>query len=180
MTDPYAAADWALDLNEAEARSNALTGIAGAWASYDTRAARNWVLTMPTGTSRDAALTGAVQMIGRAESLDQGLLGAFSSDRAREQAIMRAIPSVAQRDVDEARRLVDDHVTDPDLREQADYMLSSPTQRGRVSNMALDSVGIAEVPISAPRFRGSPAGIAPPMMVPPPTVARPPRREARD
>ena len=38
MTDPYAAADWALEFNEAEARSNALTGIAGAWASYDTRA----------------------------------------------------------------------------------------------------------------------------------------------
>ena len=135
---------------------------------------------MPAGANRDAALTGAVQMIGRAESLDQGLLGAFSSDRAREQAIMRAIPSVAQRDVDEARRLVDNYVTDHGLREQADYMLSSRTQQGRVSNMVLDSAGIAQVPISAPPFRGSPAGIAPPVMVPPPTGARPSRREAQN
>jgi hypothetical protein len=180
MTDPYGAADWALEFDDAEARSNALTGIAGAWASYDTRAARNWALTMPAGANRDAALTGAVQMIGSAESLDQALLGAFSSDRVRQQAIMRAMPSVAQRDVDEARRLLDDHLSDPSLRRQAEQLLAAHTPQGRISNTALNSTTVVEAPLSAPPLGVSPAGIAPPMMVPPPTVAQPPRREAQN
>ena len=50
-------------------------------------------------------------MIGAAESVDQGLLGAFSNDNARQQAVVRAIPQVAQRDSAEARRLLDETIS---------------------------------------------------------------------
>ena len=177
-TDPYAAADWALEFDDAASRSNALTGIAQAWGGYDPRAARSWALSLPSGANRDSALLGAVSSIGATESVDQTLLGAFSNDRMRQQGVMRAVYSVAQRDSAEARRMIEDYISDPNLRRQAEQMLENATQ-ARFSNPVINSVrGIpfgpgrrAAVHRAVPvGLRQSPAFVAPP----------PPQRAPRD
>jgi hypothetical protein len=177
MTDPHGAADWALEFDAPETRSEALAGIGRAWASYDTGAAGAWALTMPVGANRDAALTGAVQMIGSVESLDQALLRAFSNDSARQQAVLRALPQVAQRDSDEARRLLDEYLSDPALRRQAEQMLASSTQgRASARAMMMNQVGVMNgVPFGVPPF-----AIGPPPAMVAPTPPVPSRREGRN
>ena len=89
-TDPYAAADWALEFDDAASRSNALTGIAQAWGSYDPRAARSWALSLPSGAKPRLGPARCGVLIGATESVDQALLGAFSNERMRQQGVMRA------------------------------------------------------------------------------------------
>ena len=175
-TDPYAAADWALEFDDAASRANALTGIAQAWGSYDPRAARSWALSLPSGANRDSALLGAVSSIGATESVDQTLLGAFSNERMRQQGVMRAVSSVAQRDSAEARRMIEDYISDPGMRRQAEQMVENTRTQGMINSVR--GIPFGPYPAGGRPFTGqSPVGLrqSPAFVAPPP-----PQRAPRD
>ena len=119
--DPAAAASWALDL-PLMSRGVALPIVAGAWALQDPGAVREWALRVPPGEKKDAALAAVMRSRGNVPP-DPALLGAFSDDRARQAAIMNTLVVVAQTDPAAARRLLDAHITDPKMRNQAEQMI---------------------------------------------------------
>ncbi|HLF10183.1 MAG TPA: hypothetical protein VJA26_03125 [Gammaproteobacteria bacterium] len=149
--DPAAAAAWALDFPDAESRRGMMMGVAQQWAIRDAPSARDWTLSLPSGENRDTVLRGIVQVIAQNTGmLDQTLLNAFSTERERQQGTMSAIPAIALSNPEEARRLIDDHITDPVQRMQAERMLEA---MGRARSMS----GFVPPPgFVAPAFGPSP------------------------
>ncbi len=135
--EPARAAQWTLDLEPGRARDSALTAVAQAWASTDPANARSWALRLPTGTARDAALSGLVSGTGIIDSPDPGLWNAFSDERARERAVVRAIGPIGFRNADEARALMDRYVADPELRRQAEQMLEAAKNGARMGPLGV-------------------------------------------
>ena len=121
--DPASAAAWALDLPPMQ-RSIALQIITGAWGSQDPAGVSRWALAMPSGDRRDQALIAAIRARGAAP-LDPALLAAFSQDRMRQGGVMTMILATAQTDAAAARRLIDEQLTDPRLRAQAEEVVES-------------------------------------------------------
>ena len=142
-SDPVAAADWALQLGDRSLRSAALNAVVSSWASQDPDGARRWVLSQPPGETRDQALQPLLPMtLARTGEVDRQLLDAFSSDPIRQSAVMSAALTLAGRDRDAARRLVDQHVTDPRVRQQTYTMID----RAGTSVSMVNRVGIAVAP----------------------------------
>ena len=56
--------DSALEFDDEASRSNALTGVAQVWGSYDPRAARSWALSLPSGVRICSALSNATEFSG--------------------------------------------------------------------------------------------------------------------
>ena len=78
---------------------------------------------------RDDALT---TLLGRGvenSAPDRSLLDAFTSDTARQQAVLGILLRVGADDPAAARRLLDDYITDPTLRRRADQALSENRYR---------------------------------------------------
>lgn len=124
VSDPMAAANWAMQLADTTMRSTALSSVVGSWASEDLDGAQRWVLSQPRGETRDQALHRLLPMtVARDSEIDTRLLDAFSNDAMRQNAVMSAAVTLAGRDREAARRLVDQHVTNPQIREQAYAML---------------------------------------------------------
>lgn len=122
--DPAAAANWAVQLSDTATRSSAMGSVVSNWANRDPDGARRWVLGQPRGAARDAALQRLLpSMAARGGELDTRLLDAFSSDAIRQNAVMNAALQLAGRDPDAARRLVDQHITQPQMRQQAYTMI---------------------------------------------------------
>jgi hypothetical protein len=116
--DAAAAAGWARGLS-GEAAAGAVSAVASQWAASDAPAARNWVMSLPPNAARDAALVQLVGATAGTAMADPALLDAFSSPAARAQGIAEAVSFVAARDTEVALRLVDEHITEPRLRERA-------------------------------------------------------------
>src|SRR5690606_17302647 len=104
---------------------NAVGNVAGAWAQSDPDAARNWVLSFPRGDMRDAAMTTYLAAAAATSgSLDARVLSAYGSEAARQNGASRAIVAIGRADPDEARRLIDLHITDPDIRRRTEEQLA--------------------------------------------------------
>ncbi len=125
--DPAAAADWAIDRRTEPERTTAVRNVVGIWSNQDAVAAQQWTLRLPQGANRDSALTAVLTTtaVRRSGGLDTGLLNAFSSDSARQQAVLQVVQGLAHRDPAGARGVVDTYLTDPSLRAQGEYMLDA-------------------------------------------------------
>lgn len=117
--DPAAAAQWALGLGEDRARQGAIGAVARRWAVVNAPAARGWAMSLPQGALRDTALSNVLYGMASTATPDGSLLGAFSSDAAREEAIRNVVLHLAGRDRDDARAWIDAHISDPQERERA-------------------------------------------------------------
>ena len=102
--------------------------VAQQWAAQDTQSARGWVLSLPNGAARDRALGSIIAITASNETPDGRLLGAFSSDQAREQALPAAVFAIAQRDRAQAQAFMERHITDPGVRQQTQQMLENASR----------------------------------------------------
>ena len=125
--DPAAAAEWAMDRTNPQERTMAIQSVARVWSQQDLSGARQWALRLPPGTTRDGALTTMFQAtVSRGNgSLDAGLLNAFSSDAARQQAVMQVVQGLAYNDPARARATVETYLTDPALRAQGERAIEA-------------------------------------------------------
>jgi hypothetical protein len=123
--NPAAAAQWALDLGDVQARELAIGAVARQWAEANAPAAGNWAMSLPQGQVRDAALTSLLYGIAEERIPEGGLLGAFSVDNARKKASRGVVAILAQRNRDDARRWIESQITDPREREQAERLLET-------------------------------------------------------
>jgi len=96
--------------------------VGAAWVQQDIHAARDWIHRMQAGPVRDAALKGFMSGM-REEPPDAATLSLFSTDGARQEAVVRILDRVARRDQAEAIRLMDQYITDPELRQRAGLAL---------------------------------------------------------
>jgi hypothetical protein len=123
--DPQSAAAWAARVGNEQVRRIAITNVARQWAYEDASGASQWVLTLPPGPTRDSALAAAVAG-GAAQGVpDEELLRAFSSDMARQQAVVSAAYRLARIDRAAADRLIRKYVSDATLRSQVERNLAS-------------------------------------------------------
>ena len=123
--NPAAAGQWALNLDDAQARGFAIGAVAREWAAANAPAARNWAMSLPQGEVRDAALTSLLYGIAEEGIPDGSLLGAFNVDSARTEASRGVVVILAQRNRDDARRWIESQITDPREREQAERLLET-------------------------------------------------------
>ena len=125
--DPAAAAAWALERRSEQERATAVRSVVTVWSNQDAAAARQWMLRLPQGAMRDGALTTvlATTAMQRPGALDTALLNAFTSDAARQQAVLQVVQGLAYNDPPRARTIVDAYLTDPSLRAQAERMLDA-------------------------------------------------------
>ncbi|HET7131068.1 MAG TPA: hypothetical protein VFJ95_02415, partial [Gammaproteobacteria bacterium] len=115
-SDPRAAAALLGGIDVAtnqEAPAAAFT-IARYWSERDAPAARAWALRLPRGGARDQALSALLRgRLAAGGEPESSLLGAFSTDAARQHAVTDAIVALGQRDPAAARALADRYVTEP-------------------------------------------------------------------
>jgi hypothetical protein len=106
---------------------NAIGSVVGVWSGQDPAGARQWALRMPQGAMRDSALTTILQTaVSRGDGgLDTGLLNAFTTDSARQQAVLHVVQGLAWNDPARARAVIDGYLTDPSLRAQAERVLEA-------------------------------------------------------
>ena len=104
--DPRAAVRWAVSLSEPRAQRNAISASISVWAARDLSSARNFTLGMERGESRDQALSVMVSRLGQSGEFDRSLYDAFSSDNARQEALITAIPMIARTDREQADDLL--------------------------------------------------------------------------
>jgi hypothetical protein len=127
--DPVRATEWALNLSDAEMRTNAVQAVAQSWASRDTASARGWALSLANGGTRDAALHAIVSSLAATSTPDQAVLTAFSTEADRQQALRTSLMRIAQRSEAEARQFINGYFTDSAAREQAEQLLETARQR---------------------------------------------------
>ena len=123
--DPHSAALWAANIANEQVRNIAVTNVAWQWASEDANGAAQWALSLPAGPTRDTALTSAVAGLAAQGVPDEKLLSAFSTDMARQQAVVSASYRLARVDRAAADRLIKKYVSDPTLRSQVEQNLAS-------------------------------------------------------
>jgi len=125
--DPAAAAEWAINRANPQERMNAIGSVARVWSQQDPAGARQWALRLPPGATRDGALTTMLQAtISRGNGgIDTGLLNAFTSDAARQQAVMQVVQGLAYNDPARARAAVETYLTDPALRAQGERAIDA-------------------------------------------------------
>jgi hypothetical protein len=123
--NPAAAAQWALTLDDAQARQFAIGAVARQWAEANAPAARSWAISLPQGDMRDSALTSLLYRIAEDRIPDGDLLGAFSVENARTEASRGIVVVLAQRNRDDARTWIESQITDPVERERAERLLET-------------------------------------------------------
>jgi hypothetical protein len=128
--DPQAAGNWAFALSDRTLRANSISHVAAVWAVEDTAAAQRWLLGLPNGPARDAGLSSLLRAGAASGSVDTSLLGAYSSDAARQQGMANALVELGLSDPEEARRLMEIHVSDHRLRETVESMLAQSDEFG--------------------------------------------------
>ncbi len=112
-----------------ENTKNAALAVAESWAARDEQSARAWIRSLSEGPVRDSALRGFVSRVYRDTVPESSLLALFSSEETKQQAVMGLIYAIGRNDVDEARRLVGQHISIPAIRKQADSWLESQSRR---------------------------------------------------
>jgi hypothetical protein len=122
--DPAAAAQYVQSLRDPAAQASAAGTVASVWARSDADAAQRWVLSMPSGQTRDNAINSYLTSAAASGGFDARVLAAYSNDRDRQNGASRAIVQLGRSNLEEARRLLDLHVTDPAVRRQAEEQLA--------------------------------------------------------
>jgi len=191
--DPQAAATWALDLPRIQ-RGMAMSMIGDVWGQSNPSAVRSWALSLPPSDKRDFALGAALRAQGPGAP-DAALLAAFTDGRQRQAALMTTIMMTATTDAPLARRLVDEHITDPQLRPQAQEMVENAARGMLVPTGSGIRSPVTGLPVQTGVLIGPngvigaatgtivtspPQGLVPPFGGPPPSIARPGIRPTPD
>jgi hypothetical protein len=115
-----------LDLVQSDtaAAISATAATAGALAAEDYSLATSWALNMPPGARRDASLVMLVSASDTGGTPEPALFDAIQSERAKQQAMFVSIASIARRDRAAAEVLLEEQLTDPSLRAQAELILN--------------------------------------------------------
>lgn len=118
--DPDAASAWVADLDNTEQRLDGVVNLASNWSRIDHEAAIDWLLELPPDQARDFGLQSAVQTAtSRTGRLDPQLLEEIGDELIRGRTAVNALVVLARSDDEQARRLIDEHIDDPALRQQA-------------------------------------------------------------
>jgi hypothetical protein len=118
--DPVAASDWVASLEDPEQRRDGISNLAANWSRTDPNAAITWLLDLPDDPARDWGIQTALQMSVLATgSLDRNILDEIGDEQMRTRAAVNSIVALGRSNADEARRLVDELIEDPGLRQQA-------------------------------------------------------------
>jgi hypothetical protein len=112
-----------------ENTKNAVQTVADSWAARDEQSARAWIRGLPEGPVRDSALRGFISRVYHDTVPESSVLALFSSEETKQQAVMGQIYAIGRKDLDEARRLVAQHISIPTIRKQADSWLESQDRR---------------------------------------------------
>lgn len=123
--EPGAAGDWLGGSSHIDdsARTRMLGDIVLSWAERDLNDAERWARRQVDGPLRDAALSSVVRAAAAAGSLDTRLLGEFSSSRVLDQALTNAMAGFRSSDPELGRLLIDQYISDPELRTAAQRQL---------------------------------------------------------
>jgi hypothetical protein len=134
--DPAAAAEWALDRPTDAERISTVTQVLGTWSNQNVGEARQWALRLPQGALRDQSLTMLLATTAsRTQSgLDASLLSGFTSDGARQRAVLQVLQGVAYGNPARAQAIADAYLTDPALRAQAERVLDAARNNPRPQN----------------------------------------------
>jgi hypothetical protein len=91
--DPRAAAEWALDRPDQNARASFVSSVLHTWAANDLADARQWALGLRQGQSRDMSLTTLLRATtpNGSGTLDIALLNGFSSKEAEQSAVLQVV-----------------------------------------------------------------------------------------
>ena len=130
---PLAVMHSVLAIGDPQQREMNLWSAAAGWAQTDPAAAQDWILTLPVGSSRDAAVTGLALGLAADGALPSpAALSAYSSDATRQEKLLSIVMPLTARNAANARRLIDEQITDPARRESAERLharaLELPTQ----------------------------------------------------
>ncbi len=131
--DPAAAAAWVVELGSGQTQAATFQRVAEIWARDAPDAASRWVLDLPAGAARDSALDGYLLSMAGTGTLDTRVLARYSSDEARQRAVMRAIVEIGIHDPGQASRLIDQHLPDPMTRRMATDEIERRRQSGAES-----------------------------------------------
>lgn len=122
--DPPAAANLLATLNDTGRNTQqAAASVASGWARRDEPAARLWVSSLTEGEVRDSALSAFIGQAYQDTLPEASLLAMFSSEEQRQESLTRSIYSIARENPDEARRLLDEHISIPRLHAQVQHWL---------------------------------------------------------
>jgi hypothetical protein len=108
----------------------AVSAVASQWVARDAAAARNWAMSLPRDAARDAALVQVLGATAGTPAADAALLDTFSSPAAQQQGLNQAIRIIAARDVEIARQLADQYLTDPGTRQAAERFIEQGANSG--------------------------------------------------
>jgi hypothetical protein len=162
LRDPAPAANWALRLSDRTARLGTLMSAAQLWARADLLAARTWVLSLAAGENRDAALRGLLPELVAVELPDAALLDAFSSETAAQRVLATAVVQASFQNPDNARRVIETYVTDPDLRARAERSIETAARmRASIVPGAQLPLPVGPSPVGPLPVGPSPAGPSP-------------------
>jgi hypothetical protein len=120
--DPRAAARFAESLADERASRSAIAMTVATWAVGDLGAAQSYALGLDRGETRDQALDALIRQSAQSPRFERSLLDAFSSDRATQDALERAIPLVSRQDPAEAQELLR-RVTSPEARRRIEEQI---------------------------------------------------------
>ena len=123
--DPVAAAHWAAGLPEAQLQADAVMNVAQSWSNVDADATFEWLSKLPDGVARDSGLEMYLSSTARTGVFDTRAVGAISDERKREQATANALATLSRSDPEAARKLIDELIQNPRLREEALWKLAS-------------------------------------------------------
>jgi hypothetical protein len=116
--DPRSAANWALRVQNEQARDAAIASVATQWASSEPDSATQWAMTMPRGHDRDSALQSVISIVASKRVPENTLFEGIEDELTRQQAAVTAAYRLARSDMDAADQLVERYVTDATLLKQ--------------------------------------------------------------
>jgi hypothetical protein len=128
--DPAAAAAWAHAIADRDTAVGAVSSVASQWVARDAAAARNWAMGLPRDAARDAALVQVLGATAGNATADAVLIDAFSSPAAQQQSLNESIRIIAARDVEVARQLADQYISDPGTRQAAERFIEQGARSG--------------------------------------------------
>ena len=124
--DPAAAAGLLGTLNDTGTNTqSAAAAVANGWARQDEQAARAWVTSLAAGDVRDSALGSFIGQAYRDSMPEPSLLALFTTEEKRQESLTRVIYRVGRDDRDLARRLLDEHISLPELRGRVEEWLDN-------------------------------------------------------
>jgi hypothetical protein len=125
-SNPVAAAKL-IDENPAE-RGQTIGMVASSWAASDPAAAEKWVLGLPPGAAQDRALTSLLQGAADQGRFESRLFDRIGTPEARQQAVLSTLLMLGRRNPALGRRLIEEHISDPAVRRQAEMQLETGTR----------------------------------------------------